>query len=581
MFVRKLAVSLVLLFGLLTGIANAQPEARVRAVVPSVEAFENDLKWLIELSPDASLHKQWKTLKEDILDAFTQGVDLTKPISVDVVFRKDEIAYEFRIPIESLGGNNGFLAGLKGMGFKVVEVKKGTHYTFAEKKDQAPFYLRYDKNYAWISKAKIPEPPPSPVQDLQPLLAVEKDIVASLRNDAAGLKERRESFKNLRKQFEALVKLRRNEDPSAYELRKLVLKNQLDEGEKFLVEAEELLVTWNTVAMSPGVARGEISLTSLPGTDLQKSIEMLNAQPSDFANVTLHDNPIAQIRVNFAVDPQRIENIRKFYKTLRPIFESEIPKLAGLDEAEKTATKQAANKFLDMMRDGLDNGAIDLFADGFAVEKDKNVMVCGVKAADGTVADEIVKLLPSFEGEWKVKLAAEKHGGVTIHEITVPKTLQPAFQKIFAGETVFYVGTSKTAVWGAAGSDCLKYLQSAIDQSTEKASDKVDPVFVSYQFKLDQIVNLLELAQQVAPKKAAPPAAKDKEQQAREKEERQRQKDLEKYRKLAQDAMGDCTALLQGELKRTGNKVEGYLELNECVLKFVGSMIADGVKVLQ
>ena len=88
MFVRKLALFSVFVSSAVTS-AFAQSEARVRVVIPSVKAVEDDLKWLIELSPKPDLQKQWKTLKSDFLDAFTQGVDESKPLALDLVFRKD------------------------------------------------------------------------------------------------------------------------------------------------------------------------------------------------------------------------------------------------------------------------------------------------------------------------------------------------------------------------------------------------------------------------------------------------------------------------------------------------------------
>ena len=82
------------------------------------------------------------------------------------------------------------------------------------------------------------------------------------------------------------------------------------------------------------------------------------------------------------------------------------------------------------------------------------------------------------------------------------------------------------------------------------------------------ILTLLEIVQKEAP---ALNSSKDKEQI-------QAQKELERHRKIAQDAMGNCESLMHGELKRTENTIEGYLEINACVLKYIGALIADGVK---
>ena len=53
------------------------------------------------------------------------------------------------------------------------------------------------------------------------------------------------------------------------------------------------------------------------------------------------------------------------------------------------------------------------------------------------------------------------------------------------------------------------------------------------------------------------------------------QKEREKIRNLAEQAVKDCEPWLTSELKRNGNVIEGTLDVTECALKFVGTIIAD------
>ena len=568
-FARKLAFFSICLFSLAHS-TFAQSEARIRVVIPSVSAVEEDLQWLIELSPTPDLKKQWKKLKNDLLDAFTQGVDPKKPLSVDLVFRKDEMSYESRIPVKDLlGKQTGFLPSLAGMGYKNKAIGSDFYEIF--EKGKKPSYLRYDKNYAWMATVKqaVPSTPPLATNDLQTLLDLKKDVVAEIRNDAAGLKARRENFQELRKQFEALIRFKRNEDPNAFALRKLALSQQLNEAERFLVETEEMRVSWTTNANVPnGVGRGELSLVALPDTDLAKSIEQFATKPSYFANVKLHESPLAVGRLNFPLDAVRVAHIREFYKSSRPLLDAEIKKRPNFSDDQKAATSQASTTFIDMLESSLELGVVDAFADAHAVAPGKNVLVCGIRAANGKKADEIVKLLPQLKSEWQVKLDVHEHGNVKIHELTVPKTRLESFQKVFADETLIYVGTSDDAVWGAAGVDCLAHLKAAIDQAAQPAPATVDPVVVSYQVQVSKLVKLMEVIQKELPEGTG-------------KEAQQARKDIEKYRKLAQDAMAGCDSLMTGELRRTENKIQGFVELNECVLRYVGSLIADGAKQLQ
>jgi len=575
-FFRKLATLLICLSGLAVSSAYAQSESRIRVAAPSIDAAQSRLKDIIELSPTPVLKRQWKKLKEDVLDAFTQGVDATRPVGLDIVFRKDAMSHIARIPIDLFDDSKkgGFLQGIQGMGYTTKELAKGELYEVQEKRRPA-FFLRYDAKtkYVWLAttKSDIPNPLPNPIKDLESLLELKKDIVAQIKNDAEGTSKRRENFEGLRKEFEALIKLRRNEDKNAFEMRKLALTQQLDEAERFLVESEEMLVHWKTEPMATK-ARGELSLTALPNTDLEKSLHEFAVKPSYFANVVLHKEPLAVGRVTFPLDQVRSKHVKEFFKLVRPTLEAEIDKREGKSESEKAAAKEASNKFLDMLDAGVALGVVDAFADAHAVSAGKNVLVSGIRATDGKAADELIKLLPKMHSEWQVKPDAQEHGGVSIHELTVPKSRMESFQKVFPGESLIYVGTSKEAVWVAAGTEAVKHLTEAIDQVAKPAPEKADPVVVSYQIQLAKLVTLMEIVEKENPIGNVAPT----------KEQKQRQKEIERFRNLAQQAMGGCASLMHGELRRTDNKIEGFIEMNNCVLTFIGSVIADKVKeVLQ
>ena len=355
MFVRKLALVFGCFITLCAGSLWAQSEAKIRVVAPSIGQIEEDLQWLIEQSPSADLKKQWAELKNNLLGAFEQGVDLSKPLEIDAVFRKSELGYDWRIPIEVLDKKNvGFLQGIDGMGFKRKEITPKVYYEFAEK-GKKPYYLRHDKGYAWISmeKAAVPGNPPSATQDMEPLLAAKKDLVAELKNDPKEIASRRATFKELRKQFEALIKYQRNEDKNAFELRKLALIQQLNEAERFVVEADTVNVSWttSTTGQNP-VGRGEISVTALPGTDLQKSIEQFAAKPSYFANVPLHTDALANGRITFPLDALRIQHAKEFYTAVEPTIETEINARQDKTADQKVALKQGTKTFLEMPREG-------------------------------------------------------------------------------------------------------------------------------------------------------------------------------------------------------------------------------------
>lgn len=545
-------------------------EPRIRVAIPSLVEVESKLKWLIELSPDPQLKKQWKKLKQDFIDAFTDGVNDRKPIAVDIVFSSEGLSYDLRIPISDFTGESeGFLSGLRGRSYKVKLVGAET-YEILEK-DKKPAHMLFDKEYAWIATGNRPVPtkPPPATADLAPILALKKDIVAEVRNLAEDVPLRRTTFQAFRRHTEGSSRKRRSESQNAFELRKLLLKQVMSEAEPFLVEADQLQVSWTIdTSAATGFGRGEVSLTALPGTDLLRMIEETGTKPGFFANVAVHENPLAAARLSVSLDAIRGSHLKEFFKSLRPILDTEIETRSS--KTGREALMRAMGVLFTMMEETTELRSVDAFAELFASAANKNTLICGVRAANGKRADEIIKLVPSIRTDWKVKLNAHEHAGVGIHELIVGNPDLASFQCVFKGERQVYVGTGKNAVWFAAGSESLDHLKRGIDQVTRPPA-KIDPVVFRYEIKAGQLVSLFDSIQKQESSRNKPLTE----------DQRQLRKDIDKYTKLARDAMSACDASMSGELRRTGEKIEGFAELNECVLKCVGSILASTLKDLE
>lgn len=571
--------------------AAAQPEARFVFVQPGVDPLKADLKYLVELSPTTSLSKQWAVTLEPLLDSFAEGLDHTKPMRVDMVFGKD-IAYEVHFPIDprkKLDGNGGFIPNIEGFGYNVKKTGENLYtVTLAggPAANKKPSYMRYVNGYVSIAptQARVPANLGHPITDkatgVQHLLAKGYDVVGSLKNSAAEIEARRTNFKELRKQLEAGLTARRNEDKNEFALRKLTLTQNLNEAERFVVETEELLVGWTTTTGTkekPGNGRAEFSLTPLAMTDLAKSSDVLAQKSSYFANVTLSEKGVASGKINFGIDQLRADHLKEFYKTVRPVMEAKIDERPTLKEADqKAAAKEGAGILLDILVDAIQLGSVDLFMDLSPAGDGKHTFLCGGRVMNGKKADDIVKLLPRINTAREVKLDSEKIGDdVSLHVVMVPERRQAAFHKLFPGHNEIFVATSKDAVWGAAGTDAVEKLTAAIKQAAMPAPEKIDPRVLYFTGHAARIVDLLDI---VRPEPQPIDEKLSKDEQARL---RQQQKDLEKIRKLAADATAKCEALASAEIKKDGNAVVGSIDVSECVLRFVGSVIADFAKDMQ
>ena len=552
---------------------TSHPEARIRIVIPSLVEVENKLKWMIELSPDPQLQKQWKKLKNDMLDAFTDGVDEKRPASVEIVFAADGPSYDYRIPISDLTGErNGFLQGLRGRSYKVHMLGDG-RYEILEK-GQKPASLLFDGSYAWIATGgrAAPTKPQMSTSDLMPLLALKKDIVVEIKNDAEGIPLRRANYKAFQTYREGRSRIRRNESTNAFELRKVLQKAMLNGAGCYLVEAEQLLVNWTINSATPRrFGRGEVLLTALAGTDLCRLIEKCATKPSYFANLTMHENVLAVSRICIPLNAISIDHLKDFSKSLRAILETEIKARSAQTDGQREAWMHTMNVFIDMLEEGTELRTVDAFAELFSSASHSNILLCGVRAANGKKADEIVKTVQSLRSGWQAKLDVHKHASVRIHELTLGKQDLAAFQTVFDDQSVFYVGTGENVVWVAAGADSLRYLKIAIEQATQPTSEKISPVVASYTIKVGKLITLFEAIYKQALSRNTPLTQ----------EQKQTRKDIDKYLRLAHEALSGCDSLIEGELQRIDNRIEGSMELNECVLRLIGSILADTVKELE
>jgi hypothetical protein len=295
---------------------------------------------------------------------------------------------------------------------------------------------------------------------------------------------------------------------------------------------------------------------------------MLATKPSYFANVKPPAKPVATGRLNFPIDPLRAGHLTQFYKTFRPVLTKRLDGNATLKEADqKAAAKQVGDLVIDLLDAGIAVGAVDGFLDLTDAGDGKHSLLFGIRAANGQKADQVVDLFPKIWPGFKVDRKVAEVGGASLHTLTLPEKRLPRFQKFFPGESLIHVATSKDAVWVAIGSNAQADLTAAINATAEPAPATADPVVAYLSANMAKLVGLIEALEP------------DRVESTGPKTPAQKQRD--KIRNLAEQAVKDCEPWLTSELKRNGNVIEGTLDVTECALKFVGTMIADFAKDME
>ena len=560
---------------LVAPVAHAQSEARIKIVQPGITRLEEDVKYLIELSPTPTLKKQWKTVKEGLIDSFTPGLNLTEPLRVDLVFGKKSLAYEMHFPVTKLEGKGGFLSNIGDLGYKNKKDVPGL-YSLTEGSKSAIKqlgYLRDANKYASIAPTKeaVPANLAHPMtESLKAYLAKGYDYAVELKNDPndkKGLADRQANFKELRTQLEAGIKFKRDEDKHTFELRKLTAVQNLEEAERFLVETELLTMNWTT-DVAAKVGRGGLSFTAIPGTGLHASAALLGTKPSHFANVKSPAETAATGRINFAIDPMRLGHLKNSYKAFRPVLAAELDGIAALKDADqKTAAKQAGDLLIDIFDASIAAGTLDGCFDLTDAGGGKHTFLGGIRCADGKVADQILSLFPKMSPGHEVKLNVATVAETSLHTLTIPTSLLPQFQKFFPGETVVFVGTSKEAVWLAIGPNAQADLTAAITAVAGPAAEAADATILSFSANMAQLVELFDA---LSPEKSDSTGPKS-----------EMQKERERIRALADQAVAGCEPRMTTTLKRNGNVIEGSSVVSECALKFVGTLMADFAKMME
>lgn len=549
-------------------------EARMRIACANLGAFENKLKSVFELSPDPRLRKQWKKFKYDILDAYAEGVDETRPIVVDVIFTPNRLAYDYRIPLpNSAEEPKEFFDGLRGRGLKLRKLVDRT-YEIVET-GKKPAHMRIDQNYAWIATGNrsLPKLVQPATADLKTILTLQRDIVVEIKNDTQGIASRRSAFQELRKNWESRARIRDYESQFDFELRKVLQKAMLNEAERLLVEGQQIVAS-ATIDTPPKdfAARSEFSLSALPDTDLSRMIEEFGVSSSQFANVLLHDGYLATSRICIPLDTLSINNVKELLHSLRSILVAEIKtNPQKKTDAQREALLRWVNTLIDVADESASLRSVDTFAELFETDPNKRTLLCGARVADGQKIDEIITLVPSVRQDWKAKPNVAKHADIHIHQLIVGKEDLPWFQSVFPGEQTVHIGVGPQIVWVAAGNDALKSLMVAIDQAKLPGPHKTQSVMASYQIRIGKVLSIVEA---IHKRKVSQTTQLSRDQ-------KQIQKWMDKRITLGREAMSECEAMINGELRKVDDKLEGSIEFNECVLRYVGSLLGNMVIELE
>jgi hypothetical protein len=545
---RRVARPILFLSALVvaTTVANADeansPSAKIALKSP-IEVL-NDLDIIMGLT--TPVEQRQLPIVKDFIEVFLVGVDRTLPVRVDVKFGGKIPRQVWSVPIADFKKFREDT--LLGLGLKAKQ--QGAFYKLpAQAKGGFEGWMKYAAPYASIAEKQTDLPQGDPSLGLKELLGPTADIAAEAENtktDAPAQTDRRKTFQESRKEILGAIKKKKDEKQADFDLKKKIIEYQLDEAEWFFAETQKLVMRWKTDATkNQGLA--ELELTPIAGTSLESAIVPLGTTPSHFATIEQSKDSILSGRLNHPLDEQRKKTLTGLSSTLRARAKEAADTDTELSAGEKDASKKLADMVFDLLDAGTNAGMLDGFIEAHSNASGKNTLVCGFRNPDGTKVSDILKLFPESRKGREAKLDADSEGDVKIHQVKIHEKDHPHYQAFFGGPNL-YIGSSKDAVWVAAGENALPELKATIKKRGE-GTPAASPVFGKLFLKMEP---WMKLRHDRDPKQGNP-----------------------QLRKLGLEAFAQGADFISGELRQEGKKITGKMLVETGVLRFVGKGIAD------
>ena len=534
--------------------AQGGVEPQIVTMISSAEQVYTAIDQIMRLTGPVD-GKQTQVIK-NYLDVFLIGMDRQAPMRMDALVDKGPFRYRSAFPVPPQQMKNFRDDNLAPLGIQNRRVGV-TLYKLGGKVFQG--WMRYDDEYAWFAEqqndlGKPPEYMPPPDVALRTLQGKRYLFGGELINGANGVDERHQMLSKpggFRERWLTGLKPRKDESESDFELRKLTLEHRLDELQQYVAEASHGEFGGHLDERGKS-ARFDLMLTPIQGTPLADNIAQLGKNPSDFAAIERKDQSALSLRVNYPLDAMRQENAVETLRMMRRRRDERIDESDTRNAQQKQKAKQAADVMFNVLESTVKSGLVDTFAEMWQRESGNHTLVAGLRTVDGTELLDAIKLLPETDEGQEVELEIEKVGDVAIHSVLLASEGErPAIGEIF-GSYRGYVGTSKDAVWFAAGEDALDALKAAIEQVDSAEDPAPDPVFFKLDTRLDPIVKLTQ-----NPTDDQMPTA------------------LSKYRRIAEEAFEPGDDRLEVRFEKVGNDLRGLAQASAGILRFIGKAAAE------
>jgi hypothetical protein len=572
---------------------GAEP-AKFQAALSSADGLMKDMEFLtVTLAKQKAIYQ--KSIQPNI-EIFLIGVNPVKPIGMSYLFDAETgQRMMMQIPVLALAAD--FIDGnLVPIGIDATKVKTDkTLYKLSGETLTGFMRAKGDNSYASISKKEsdVPAGIKGPDETLNTLLSKGHDFVAFSENSEAEGKVRAEAFTKLKENRIAALKKNTNESQEAFDLKKLIIEQQVDSIGQLFAETKLIEMGWTTNADAK-LGQGVSHWTALPNTDFAKWVSKLKEEKSVFGGLTPSEKAVFTARVNMPISETNLVNLSKVYAASPVVLRQQIEKETDLSEDEKKARIAVTETGLEALNKALETSVLDMHLEIAPSTDGKHSFVLGIRSIDNRASiEKLVDQLGKVRSGWSSKTNLEAVGETKFHSFTAanaPKTLLD----FYGGDGTVYVAAGPEFVGFATGLgslDVLKTVAAAAASGQPKALESfVDVRFharetlrVNHAFMQEKDFDLLQIMKNFG-------FRRDKVEKSDEKAVGKKPavgggaagklsalKNFE-WQQTAIDAMAEGDDLVTMQMKLVNDAIDSNIEMREGVLTGLGAVIAKFAK---
>lgn len=460
----------------------AEPDDKSTRIVVGLGSADQVLQSLefcvVKLAGKA---KSWTDNIQPNLEIFLYGVSTDQPIRFDMLLDAEHGSQmQSIIPIADL--KEFLVDNLDPIGIesKAVRGDKNLYELTGTVYEGFLRYLPKPVPYAVIfpQKEALPAEMPNPSLLHAPQVEEQSLLFLALKNQAENLVSRQAAFdKFFADSLEKFQKLS-TETKEQFAFRKRMREQSLSVIGQWIVQSAsgDFGVKVNEDTQD---APSKLTLSALPGTDLEKDLTAVTERVSRFAAVAAPEKSVLSARLNLPVDPGRKAAYQEIYKLAEPVFHQRIDDDTKASAEEKAARKELASLLTSLLTECMDKvPAVDAFLDIVPV-KDKHAITLGVVSTNQAKMNQILEKLSAAKTGWKLELNVEKVGDTSIHKLSFGSKPPQSLTDFYGDANFVCFATSEETFWLSGGDGAMERLKTLISQVSKTSDAKPNGVLLS------------------------------------------------------------------------------------------------------